>query len=453
MSGEAPLSIMVANLAEAFYNFVSLDKISFPAQLQLEMSIEEQGLFWGGDNRIVVTSNEVHPLFLNHVRKSLNYTNLQVLRPRKVSGRLSQDIKNDRNTFRKLLAHSNNSDAPVMWRSYAATREWQELYKDAISKSSNVECDEISSDNDFWVREFADSKRGFRDLANLVQDSSLRLPQGIYCPTAEMAVGIAYNFLSNSRSCILKPDQGEDGMGQLVPPEVDKNFSDEEIKKKIAGQIAGNPYLRNGNIIVEDLIKTPTTKLSPSTEWFCDAKGARFLYNGVQILSPKSTFEGFDVGPDVVTLDIEQKMFLAGKSFGELLQSLGYRGHFDIDFVVGEDKTLYAVESNLRRTGASHIHYIGTRLFGDNYFLTKYLRSCDVDPCVPSGHSVEDVFKVLDPILYPGRSAESGLIITLASGIPEGRLGYVIIGRNLSEIADLQSSVRESLIKGKNVSR
>lgn len=138
-------------------------------------------------------------------------------------------------------------------------------------------------------------------------------------------------------------------------------------------------------------------------------------------------------------------MVRAGNAFGGALVALGYKGIFDIDFIVSKDQKVYAVEANLRRTGATHAHTTATRLFGSRYESNTFLRSSDVDPCISGQMSCDDVFLALDDILYPHLGKDRGIIITVSAGISDGRLGYIVAGKSPQEIATLQDELHKKL--------
>ena len=64
---------------------------------------------------------------------------------------------------------------------------------------------------------------------------------------------------------------------------------------------------------------------------------------------------------------------------GEQYAKAGYRGYYDVDFIAGRGGELFITESNVRRTGGTHVYAVASRLFGkrvyvrDIYALVQYL--------------------------------------------------------------------------------
>lgn len=284
-----------------------------------------------------------------------------------------------------------------------------------------------------------DLKNGFRRLCReFLQNSPIRIPRGFSCDTPEQVATISHLFLKEGTPCIIKPDDGEDGTGQsIIPPGSDLNF--------VLGKISENPFIQSGDAVVEEYIETDMSVKSPSIEYRIRDGRLEYMYSCKQILSSTGTFLGVDIGPRLLPRGIKPQMVKAGNAFGNALAALGYRGFFDIDFIVSKDQKVYAVEANLRRTGATHVHTTAVRLFGSNYESNIFLRSSDVDPCIATPMSCEDVFLCLEDILFPSLGKDKGIIVTVSAGISSGRLGYIVVGRSPQEVSDLQEQLHKRL--------
>lgn len=146
---------------------------------------------------------------------------------------------------------------------------------------------------------------------------------------------------------IIKPDNGEDGIGQVViPPGSDLNY--------ILDITNESPFIRNGDAVVEEYIEADTQIGSPSVEYRIKGEEIEYLYSCKQVVNQNRTFLGVDVGHEVLPQRVKTQMLQSGNAFAHALLQLGYRGFFDIDFIMSKEQKLYAVEANLRRTGATH---------------------------------------------------------------------------------------------------
>lgn len=431
--------IVVSNLSEAFIDFLNKNPNNTGNLLDIELSLDDQAVLWEGDNSLVIVSHKVVPPHMRHLREALGYTNIEVLSPNRISGRLSQDIANDRDLMLEIADRTRLDPEPTYLTPYCVTSEFVSLVDKLIQQGSNVTTPEVPNRENQWVVKSVDLKSGFRKLCReFLSDSPIRIPRGFSCDTPDQVATIAYQFSKTDTPCIIKPNDGEDGMGQsIIPPGADLNF--------ILGRVSDNPFIHQGDAVVEEYIESDPTVRSPSIEYRIKDRKLEYMYSCKQILSPTGTFLGVDIGPGLLPRGIKNQMVRAGNAFGGALASLGYKGIFDIDFIVSKDQKVYAVEANLRRTGATHAHATATRLFGSRYESNTFLRSSDVDPCISGQMSSEDVFLVLDDILYPHLGRDRGVIITVSAGINDGRLGYIIAGKSPQEISALQEDLHKKL--------
>jgi len=433
-----PERIVVSNLSEAFADF--LNKSSNSATfLNIELSLDDQAIFWEGDNSLIIASHKIALPHMHHIQKALRYSNVEVLTPNRISGRLSDDIISDQDLISEIVDRTCTSSKPTDIISYCITREFVSLVDRLIQYGSNITSPELPDKENLWVVKSIDLKSGFRKLCReFLQNSNIRIPRGFSCDTLEQVVSIAHQFSKIGVQCIIKPTDGEDGIGQsVIPAGADLNF--------ILGKVNGNPFIQQGNAVVEEYIESDPTIRSPSIEYRIKDGKLEYMYSCKQILSTTGTFLGVDIGPGLIPRGIKKQMIMAGNTFGSALAALGYKGIFDIDFVVSKDQKVYAVEANLRRTGATHVHTIATRLFGKKYESNIFLRSSDVDPCITTRMSCEDVFLAIDDILYPNLGEEKGIIITVSAEISDGRLGYIVIGTSSHEVSVLQDELRKRL--------
>lgn len=432
--------VVISNLSESFIDFLSKDKTNAGQLLEVELSLDDQAVFWGGNHTLIIASHALPTSHAAHVESALNLNDVDTLIPQVISGRLSQDITNDSLLRREIVERTAKSSEAVVINQYAATEEFTELVKTMIAEGANIVTPELPREEARWVTKKLDLKSGFRQLAgSILADFDIRIPKGFVCERPEEVISMSYYFVSNGQDVIIKPNDGEDGMGQLVVPAGSE-------RNAIVESIERNPFLRGGDAVVEEYIDSGKERLSPSVEFKVTDEHVEYLYSCRQSLSSNGTFLGVDIGPGTIGKSIKDKMVKTGMVFGNALHQLGYRGIFDIDFIVGKDQRVYAVESNLRRTGATHVHEIGKRLFGSSYESRIQLRSSDVDPCIgKKGMQCAEVLAQLDDILYPHLGPNKGVIITVSSGIPEGRLGYVIIGTSGEEMTQLQEAIHARL--------
>lgn len=221
--------------------------------------------------------------------------------------------------------------------------------------------------NSEWTISYLDSKVGFRTEMLRVQ-SFLReeiIPEGFICRDKKEAVSIAKWFYKNKRSCVLKVNYGESGWGLIIAKR--KSFNsildlEKELEKRLNSDLIWNDTL----IVVEEFIK-PNVKIgggSPSFEVFVSDSGFKIMYGCGQLLVDQKEFVGVAMGKDFFDANINSKLRKISSAIGKRYWELGYRGFFDIDFVVSLQGKPHVIETNMRRTGGTHVFDIAKTTFG-----------------------------------------------------------------------------------------
>lgn len=157
----------------------------------------------------------------------------------------------------------------------------------------------------------------------------------------------------------------------------------------------------------------------------------------------KGEFLGVTVGDGVILPEIESKLRLATEEAGAVFEKLGYRGFFDVDFILTKEHAIYAIESNMRRTGGTHVYDLWRRLKRD-HSKQKALQIFSHDSFVYSmidAHSPSEILDKAKDLLYPINGTSTGVVISLMN-IEDSILGYMVIGRDKEEI----EKIRQALI-------
>ena len=231
---------------------------------------------------------------------------------------------------------------------YASTPEFMRLVQILREDYAlNLLLPETPDEKNFWVRNYIDTKSGFRALVSRwLPNAESLLVQGYDCPDVGQAAEIASWFLGKKRTCVAKSDIGESGLGHTILSP-DGDTSEVAIRQKLSE----NPYLASGVIIVEEYVHS-SRNLSPSLEFIVPRSGeARITY-----LSDQLFLDDFGSSCGVLISKTSQhatwyETFAeAGLCVARNLQQLGYVGHFDLDAIVDDDDHIHLLEVNARRT-------------------------------------------------------------------------------------------------------
>jgi hypothetical protein len=161
-----------------------------------------------------------------------------------------------------------------------------------------------------------------------------------------------------------------------------------------------------------------------------------------------------------------ESAFKAGELVGKKLSNLGYRGIFELDLVVSKSNKLYAVESNLRRNGGTHIHEFCKTILGKNYPNNYWVHSQDLTlkplkltskiskkegnskNAASNKHTTErtakNLYEHLNEYLYNPKT-KTGLIIVNPDLIQCGILPILFIEKDKKSLEKLIKDIKQKL--------
>jgi len=154
-------------------------------------------------------------------------------------------------------------------------------------------------------------------------------------------------------------------------------------------------------------------------------------------------FQGMEVNDDVISDRIEAQIMDTGFFVGEKYAQAGYRGYFDLDFIAAKNGKIYTTESNVRRTGGTHVFHIASKLFGKDFLYETYILSNNVYE-IPKNkkYTFEVLKKNLKPILYDKKKKE-GLVIISENLLKINKFAYVIFGKNKKKASEIEEKMRK----------
>lgn len=433
--------VFISNTGESFYQYVGREENErLRQELIRDMQvIGDRALLYLGSAKLTITSAPVY--HLDYLREHLSFHDTQHAYPRQTSPCLSLDIMGDRNLLERIVQYAGKEQT-IQLIPHATTPEFYQLV-DLLETEFGltVHLPESPSRADAWIRDYIDSKVGFREFASrTLEDASQSILEGFTCSTTLEAARAAYYFISRDRTCVVKANRGNDALGQtIVKPDqyVSIDLLHEHLRQ--------NAFLADDLIIVEAFAPS-TQQVFPSAEFFVPlhGQGEPYLtYICNQIFMKGGTFSGVLVDASLMDEVWYEPLVRTGGAIARKLQSLGYVGHFDLDGIVEDRGSLRLLEVNARRTGGTHIHELAVQLFGSNYncsLISNTAYSC--------GSDVSDfpsLLHRLNELLYPMAGKQEGIIITHTSDIREHRFGYIALSASRSLVLDLQRALSERL--------
>jgi hypothetical protein len=436
-------TIIIANGAEAFEDVLNKirDKKERKQKIMLEHNLSGRALFWESNSKVIVTP---YPIQNSLINKSIEFglSNIKNLAPLKICISLSRAIMADSSLWNSIVKIIRNNPG-IKISPYSVTEEFLVLAKNLKKKNLDFSVSEKPELNSEWTISYLDSKVGFRTEMLRVQ-SFLKeeiIPEGFICKDKKEALDVAKWFYKSKRSCVLKVNYGESGWGLIIAKR--SNFNsilnlEKELKKRLNFNLIWNNTL----IVVEEFIKSNMNveRDSPSVEIFVDNSGPKITYSCGQLLVDQKEFVGVVMGKDFFNANINSKLHKISSAIGKEYWKLGYRGFFDIDFVVSSQGKPYVIETNMRRTGGTHVFDIAKTIFGQKWEEKAYFISQD---SFKYGNKILSDNILLDKIshvLYPIKSEKKGVIVTIIDRWAP-TFGFVIVASTSEEAKSIYSKL------------
>lgn len=436
--------VFIANVAESFARLLSAGPDSLEKRLRIahETSLSQRALFWGGDDKVVITPTPIPHEMLLAAKKSLGWSNIFTLAPSERPLMLSRAIRDDIHLYTSLCEIIQESST-VSLSAYSSTDGFCDLVRELLKQSSGFHASEIPIDSSRPIREYLDSKAGFREIAlDEFSSGSVKLPEGHICASAIVATNAACIFLAKKQSCVIKANQGESGWGTLI---LKHDKIPVDAASYISSQLGSDLVWESTPLIVEAFVE-PALDLEtafPSAEVYVGADGPYLIYLCLQLISPVGEFKGVLLGNLGLDDEISDKIGSAALKLGERYFREGYRGYFDIDFVIDKNGHIFALETNMRRTGGTHVYDMAQELARTGR-KPKCLVSDDQVRYSDQSMSANQLFEQVNGLLFPIGQQDHGIVITHVSDeIPV--FGYVAIGSNTDDIRNLQCALYKSL--------
>ena len=117
-----------------------------------------------------------------------------------------------------------------------------------------------------------------------------------------------------------------------------------------------------------------------------------------------------------------------------------------MDFVAGRGGELFVTESNVRRTGGTHVYAVANRIFGKEFMYETYTLSCNTYP-LPEGKkfTFTSLLEILKPVLFDKKTRE-GVILVSENMLERGQMQYIIFGANKKRALDIEAEMERLLL-------
>jgi hypothetical protein len=434
--------VAVCNISETFFEF--LNRAEEPTTrthlIHGEQYRGDRTLIWLGDPKLVfVTFPIPHAEYLC---QHFGYQGTSYMAPADPSPWLSLDILRESRLITRLVEYAG-AEQTVQLIPYATTPQFFKLVETLRTEYGlNVLLPESPAPGYLWLRDYVDTKAGFRVLASRWLPNSYELlPPGIICRDTNMAATVVHWFCANGQACVVKTDDGENGIGNFILYPGD--FSSPE---GILRKLQSNPFLCDGWVTVEKFIHS-SKMLSPSLELFVPPLGTgrpEITYLSNQLFLEFGDFCGVLVSRELLDTKWYPLLAESGLLIATELQEMGYVGHFDLDAIVDDEERVFLLEVNTRRTGGTHVHEFARFFFGPDYLNSVVLLSHDAMKSGTIGH-FHELLEAIGDLLYPMQQEQRGVIVTVTSALAAGEFGCIIVASSTEEAVALQKALIERI--------
>lgn len=446
-------TIYISNMSEDVWPFIQTMSSLYERESEIveNVGLAEHDLFSfsGKNNVFLVMPARISRLYNDYFNNLTGSEKIRLLSPKIHTGEICRDILSDKTLLEEIVRISKKHKI-INLISYTVSPQFLNLIRFLKSQKININTPESPLESDSWVVDFYGSKSGIRQLADKFQkeEPDFKMSPGLISINIENTAKMAAKMFIKEKGIVIKTNKGHSGAGLLIFKEGDLSANYADCVDEILKYFRKEKYWNSFPIIVEKYIEAAQTIAGgyPNVEFKINKNGrVEFLYYCAVRLTDKGVFKGIEINNKVLSDQDAAEVIDIGFFLGSKLASLGYRGYFDIDFIAGKNGEIYVTESNVRRTGGTHVYYLAKLLFGPDFIYQTYTLSNNIFP-IKSRETYEEkkLFEILKPVLFDKRTKE-GLVITGTRLLNQNAFGEIIFARNKTRALKLEEKAIELL--------
>jgi hypothetical protein len=442
-------TVYISNLSEDVWPFISAisDPVAKRTEIEENSCLSDRDLFsLAGENHVLfITSKPSTPEFLGYFRELTGIQDFEVTSTRVHTGEICRDILADPDVM-DTIVRTANSSRRVELISYTTSVQFLNLATELKKRGLTVTTTEAPNEEDAWTVNFYGSKSGIRQLAqqSAAVEPDMVMPTGLIVSGIVDAARVAANKFIEYQGVVIKTNKGHSGAGILIfrPGELPAEY--QACQEMILSFLKKDAYWDTFPIVIEDYIDiNPNIGGGfPNVEYLIHKNGKiDFLYYCSLRVTREGVFKGVEINDDVIPEKHAAQLIDTGFYIAEQYAREGYRGYFDVDYVAAKNGKLYVTESNVRRTGATHVYHMAKKFFGDDFMHSTYILS-------NNGYALHDkslttflkMKERLEPILFTRKTRE-GLIIVSENMLPRQQFMYIIFGPNKKRALEIEAEM------------
>jgi Pre ATP-grasp domain len=446
-------SVYIFNLSEDVWPFISAMSDKHRQKLEIEENADlgDRDLFsfCAEESMIFVLPRPVDQAFFDYFTTLFGKRNFRILVPKSHSGVICEDIMHDENIMQALVDAANGSRRLVV-KGYSTSQPFLDLVRTLRERGLTIFTPEAPEEEDAWTVNFFGSKSGIRQLSQQSRaiEPDFIMADGIVVSGIVDASRIAANKYVSEHGVVIKTNKGHSGAGVLLLREGELPNDYSQCQKAILAKLEKDEYWKLFPIVIESLISVNPSVGGgfPSVEFQVQKNGhVEFLYFGGMRVTKDGVFLGMEIHNSAISEQAAVRMVDTGFFIGEQYRTNGYRGYFDVDFVAAKNGQVYVTESNVRRTGGTHVFATAERLFGKDFMYLTYVLSNNAYKLTEDKiYTFNEILAVLAPVLFNKQTRE-GLIIISENLLSYHQLGYIIFGKTEKRAREIEDKMIQLL--------
>ncbi len=446
-------TLYISNLSEDVWSFIS-EISDLEARLR---EINENSLlsdrdllsFAGKDNIRMILPQSIEPLFWEYNTKLFGKKNADVWVPKQNTGQICKDILADEKLLEKICAFAHTSKKLTVI-SYSTSYQFLELVKKLREMGIIVSTPQAPEEPDSWTVNFYGSKSGIRQLAqqSVAKEPDFKMSYGMVSSEMIDTAKIAAKMYVKEKGVVLKINKGHSGAGMFIWREGDLPATFAECEQAILAHLKKDGYWDKFSIVVEELVNINSSLGGgcPNVEFKILKTGeVKLLYFCGMRVTKDGVFKGVEIHKDVLPEKVATQMIDTGFYIGEQYATQGYRGYYDVDFVAAKNGEIYVTESNVRRTGGTHVYHVAKELFGEDFMHETFTLSNNMYQITDTSLKTFDgLLQRLVPVLFD-KKTEEGVIVGSANLLARHQFGYVVFGKNKQRALKIEEEMERLL--------
>lgn len=448
---QPPVQIYISNISEDVWSFISaMSADAKTYEIEENKLLSDRELFSCGNwsEPYFILPATVSAEFLEYYKHVFQHKHVEVMTPEQHSGEICLDILKDEKIINRLLELGQSR--PIELVAYSSTYQFLKLVTQLEKKGVTVLTPESPKRESYWTTNFFGSKTGLRQLLWKYPETTkkIKMPDGYIGFGNKDIASMAADTYERKSGAVIKTAKGHAGQGVMIIPPGSLSDNFEENRKRIKQKLTADPYWNRFPTVVENFINIDKTigGGNPNVEFFVDEKGiVQFLYSCGMRVTPEGVFKGVEIHENALPSSLVKAMTEAGQVIGQHYSDTGYRGYFDVDCVVAKDGTPYIAESNVRRTGGTHVYHTLHTLVGPDFMHKVYTVSTNIHTLPGKKKlSFPEMLKLLKPLLYD-KNKNEGVILISANLLSRRDFGYIVIGKNKDRTLTIEAEMEATL--------